>query len=120
MKKHDAIDLVKLYSTFTASEWNAVLTKAHREHDLRKMAQLRYQLQAGMRDLAAKKMNTEKMIHWWIRLQTSIENTMKLILREKQPNPCDNPKTAGENMHLKQAKKDRDHELELFLKRSGY
>lgn len=120
MRKHDAIDLLKLYSAFSSREWNAVLTNCHKNHDITKLAQLRYSLQAGMDNLAKKKLNSQKLILWFIRLQTSIENTMKQIIKEKHPNPCDDPKKAADHAELKERKKDRDHELELFFKKSGY
>jgi hypothetical protein len=120
MRKHQAIDLVLLYSTCTWKDWNRFLTECYEKRDIQKLAQTRYELQAGMADLAKKKMNSEKMCEWFVRLQRSIEKTIKNIIRDKYPNPCDNPLIAKDHMEQHDAKKARDQQLELFLKKSGY
>jgi hypothetical protein len=120
LRQHDAIDLMKLNATWDTNAWNSFLSACHKCHDIKTLAKTRYALQAGMVDLSKKKMNTDKMIIWFIRLQKSVEDTMKLIIREKNPNPCDNPLKAHKNIEFKDKKSERDHELELFLKKSGY
>jgi hypothetical protein len=120
MRKHQAIDLIKLYSSCDHSHWNIFLHNCYLKRDIQKLARTRYQLQAGMSDLSKKKLNTEKMINWFLRLQTSIEKTIKKILREKNPNPCDNSLIASDHAEFKVDKNKRDHELELFFKKSGY
>jgi hypothetical protein len=120
MRKFEAIDLMKLYSKCDTTTWNLFLTNCHLKQDLSTLLRTRYQLQAGMTDLAKKKLNSEKMIDWFLRLQTSIEKTIKLIVRDKNPNPCDNPLIAADNIQYKDEKTKRDQELELFLKRTGY
>jgi hypothetical protein len=119
-RKYEAIDLIKLYSLADTVTWNAFLTRCHEAHDISTLTRTRYQLQAGMDDLAKRKLNSEKMIIWFLRLQTSLEKTIKKIVREKNPNPCDDPLIAVQFSEFKDAKKDRDHDLELFLKKSGY
>lgn len=120
MRKHDSIDLLKLYSNTDMSAWNCFLTICYEKHDISLLVKTRYGLQAGMTDLVKKKLNTEKMIQFFLRLEKSIENTMKKIVREKDPNPCDNPLIASANLEFKSQKNDRDHDLELYLKKSGY
>jgi hypothetical protein len=73
-----------------------------------------------MSDLVKKKLNSEKMVEFFLRLERSIEKTIQKIVREKTPNPCDNPLIASASIQFKDEKKQRDHELELFLKQSGY
>lgn len=120
MRKHAALDLIKLYSQCDHKHWNIFLTHCYQQGDIDKLVRTRYQLQAGMADLAKKKLNTDKMIQWFLRLQTSIENTIKKILRQKNPNPCDNPLIAADHVEFKGDKNKRDHELELYLKKTGY
>ena len=120
MRKHQAIDLLKLYSSCNAQQWNEFLTRCQRTHDIPTLAKTRYELQAGMVDLSKKKMNTDKMIEWFIRLQNSIENTIKLILREKNPHPCDDPLKAAQYLEFKGSKTERDQDFERFLRRSSY
>lgn len=120
MRKFEAIDLMDLYSKANSQTWNTFLTQCLKRHDIPKLVRVRYGLQAGMADLAKKKLNSEKMIQFFIRLDRSIEKTIKSIAREKNPNPCDDPLLAPHHLELKDQKNARDHELELFLRRSGY
>ena len=120
MRKNESIDLVKLYATSSVAKWNRFLTSCERNRDLNTLANMRYSLQAGMVDLAKKKLNSDKMQLWFIRLQTSIERTMRTIVRLRNPNPCDDPLKAANNLQHRSKKKARDHELELLLKKSGY
>ncbi|MBK8260102.1 MAG: hypothetical protein IPK80_02055 [Nannocystis sp.] len=70
-----------------------------------------------MDDLAKKKLNTEEMNIWFIRLNRSIENTAKKILREKYPLPEDNPLDFENRTAVTgDMKKKRDDELAKFLK----
>lgn len=109
---------MQLYTKGDYRVWNHILTKCLRKMDMDRLATLRYQLQAGMDDLAKKKLNTDEMCKWFIRLQNSVENTAKKILRKKYPNPCDNPLTI--DLASLDAKRKRDHEFELWLKKTGY
>ena len=119
-RKPDAIDIVKLYAEGDSSEWNIFLTNCYRKRDVDKLLVTRKRLQAGMALAAKKRMNSENVIKLFIRLQNSIENTIKKIVREKDPNPCDNPLTALDHVEAKGAKKERDHDMELMLKKTGY
>ena len=119
-RKYEAIDLISLYSKCSSQEWNAFLTQCLRSHNIQSLVSTRYALQAGMADLAKKKLNSEKMIEFFIRLERSIEKTLQRILREKEPNPCDNPLLSFDSIEFKDEKNQRDNELELFLKRTGY
>jgi hypothetical protein len=120
MRKHDSIDLMALYSVCNTDQWNNFLTHCHQIHDISTLVKTRYGLQAGMNDLVKKKMNSEKMIQFFLRLERSIEKTIQRIVREKTPNPCDDPLKASEFLQFKDEKNKRDSELELFLRKSGY
>lgn len=119
-RKPDAIDLLKLYADGDHKLWNTFLTNCLQKHDLNKLAETRKRLQAGMAIVAKKKMNTEKLILFFLRLQSSIENTVKKIVRETDPNPCDDPMKAVKHLEHKGEKKIRDNEMETFLKKTGY
>lgn len=119
-RKPDAIDLIKLYSEGDYKEWNIFLTNCFQKRDIEKLVVTRRRLQAGMHLAAKKKLNTEKVINLFIRLQKSIEDTIKKIIREQDPNPCDNPLTAMDNLERKGDKTRRDSLVESYLKKTGY
>lgn len=119
-RRPDAIDLVKLQAEWSHREWNQFLTGCLRTNDLEKLALTRNRLQRGMDLAAKKKLNCEKLQLLFIRLQTSIENTMRQIVRKKYPSPCDNPLIAGQHMDELSAKRLRDQELERYLKRTSF
>lgn len=120
MRRHESIDLLKLYSSSNTEAWNCFLTSCLQKQDITLLIKTRYGLQVGMADLVKQKLNSEKMIEFFLRLERSIENTIKKIVREKNPNPCDNPLEAHRFLQFSANKKQRDHELELFFKKSGY
>lgn len=119
-RKPDAIDIVKLYAEGDYKLWNAFLTNCLKKQDLEKLATTRARLQRGMAIAAKQKLNTDGLSIFFIRLQRSIENTMRRIIREKYPNPCDNPLIAKDHLDQREAKRRRDEELERYLKRTSY
>ena len=121
MRKYEAIDLAKLYALGSTNGWNEVLNDRFAKRDIDGLAKLRYQIAAGMDDLAKKKLNTEEMNIWFIRLNRSIELTAKKILRAKYPLPEDNPLDfANRTASTGDLKKKRDDELARFFKKSAY
>jgi hypothetical protein len=115
--KPPKVDLLRLYSETDITRWNEFLTNCKRRLDLATLESMLYGVQLGMDDLAKKKLNTEKMCVWFIRLQKSIENTMRDIIRIKMPNPCDNPLVAGNYSQFKDEKKNRDNAVESYLRK---
>lgn len=120
MRKYEAIDLMALYSTRSYVAWNTMLTKNLREMNINGLAKVRYQIQAGMDDLAKKKLTNEDIIVWYLRLMRSIEKTAKQILRIKHPMPGDNPLVAKKYPDRLSAKRARDQEFQKFLHTSSY
>lgn len=118
--KHEPIDLMELYVKGTPEKWNHFLSKCLAARDMDTLLTTRYRMQAGMAELAKKKLNTDEMCNWFIRAQKSIETTCRQIWRLKTPNPCDNPKQAMNFLHAKSEKKKRDEELELIFKRTSF
>lgn len=120
-KKIDAIDIMKLALDKDGQEkWIIFLTNCFEKRDLNKLAATRTRLQKGMSIAAKKKISTPAIDELFIRLQKSIEDTMRKIVRAYNPNPCDNPLLARYNLHLKGQKKIRDNSLERLLKKTGY
>lgn len=119
-RKPVAIDILKLYCEGNTKEWNSYLTNAFKKRDLDGLASTRKRLQAGMARLAEDGINSDKICLFFIRLQNSIEKTMKQVVRAKMPNPCDNPLKAKDWLHVKGDKKTRDENFERYLKKTGY
>lgn len=112
---------MKLKALGSANGWNEFLDDCVLKLDIERLAKVRYQIAAGMDDLAKKKMNTEEMNLFFIRLNRSLENTARQIVRKRVPLPQDDPLEAKNwsNKYL-EAKRKRDQELTAFLKRSAY
>jgi hypothetical protein len=115
-KEHLKIDLLQLYANTTWKEWCKFLAVCHKNQDLNNLEKVLYGVQLGMNDLVKKKMNTEKMIGWFIRIQRSIERTMRDIIREKEPSPLDDPSNESKFGHKLSDKRERDNEIEKYLK----
>jgi len=120
MRRHDAIDLMKLYVKADSTSWNEMLTNCYNNLDINALGMVRYQLQAGMDDLAKKKLNDEKMNVWYLRLLKSIEQTAKRIIKIKHPMPGDNPLVAKLHLSNLEQKRKRDYELKTFMEKSSY
>ncbi len=120
-RKYEAIDLVKLYSKGSNNGWNKVLDECFLRSDINRLAKLRYGIQAGMDDLAKQGLNKEAIVIFFIRLNRSIENTAKQIIRKRHPLPQDNPLIADKHdPKYLDAKRKRDRELAVFFKTSAY
>lgn len=127
MRKHEAIDLMKLYVAGNDKAWNKMLTDCHNRLDINYLAKVKYQLCAGMDDLAKKNLNDEKMNLWFLRLLRSLELTAKRIIKIKHPMPGDKI-TNTELVKFDSATKDkmlaakrkRDQELNEFMRKSAY
>lgn len=113
----EKVDLLKLYSEVSAQRWNEFLRNCLTKRDLATLERMLYGVQLGMSDLANKHLNTEKINTWFIRLQRSIENTMRDVIRLKEPHPLDNPKNASQWLHTKNSKRGRDNSIEAYLKK---
>lgn len=122
MRKHNAIDLVKLKAHGSHVGWNEALQKFYDAQDINGLAKLRYSIQAGMDDLVKAKLNTDEMNCWFIRLNRSIEITAKRIIKLRHPYPQDNALIAKnlEFVSVATQKTKRDNDLMAFLVKSSY
>ena len=120
-RKYPPIDVLKLYSQLDAALWNEFLTRALQRRDVEGLKQALYGIQAGMAEVAAKNLNSEKVNLFFIRLQRSIEITAKKLFREKYPSPLDDSLLVHEYSatHL-DAKRKRDHAFEKFLREASF
>lgn len=122
MRKEQAVDLMKLYSQGSANGWNDFLNECYRNNNINRLAKMLYSIQAGMDDLAKKKLNTDEINAWFCRIIKSIEKTAKQIIKKKYPLPGDNPLIAKskEFIDIHEIKKRRDKELADFMRASSY
>jgi hypothetical protein len=124
-RKYESIDLLSLYTNGSTNGWNDFLNKCVVNMDINSLAKVRYQIQAGMDDLAKLKLNSDPIVVWYCRLVRSLENTARQIIRIKHPLPQDNPLWIKDpnQKDLKtfaDVKKDRDFELAKFFRSSSY
>lgn len=120
--KHNGIDILELYSKGDPYKWNAFLDKCVEDKNINRLADTLRELQVGMAELAKKKLNTEDINNQFARWTRSIDQTAKKIIRQLHPLPQDNPLIAKKKEFVDQAKikRQRDDELEKFLRRSSY
>lgn len=120
MKNLDAIDLLTLYAKGDLKLWNSFLNECFLNLDVNRLADTRRRLQAGMDNAAKKKMNSEEIILFYIRLNRSIENTAKAIVRKRNPLFSDKPNNVKLAEKEKEIKSRRQLELAEFFKKSSY
>jgi hypothetical protein len=117
-RKYQAIDLLKLHSKSNTMQWNNFLTKCLTDNDIDTLLKTLYGIQVGMTNLSNKKMNTPKIVNFFIRCQTSIEKTIIRIIKMKQPCRNDHPVIA--NIKNIEDKRERDIMIERFLRGSSF
>lgn len=76
-RKFEAINLMALYAKGSANGWNEILNECYLKRDINRLAKIRYQICAGMDDVAKAKLNTDDINTWFVRLTMSLENTAK-------------------------------------------
>lgn len=115
--KPEKIDILKLYANGDTTKWNDFLTNCVINGDLPSLEKVLYGIQLGMNDLAKKKLNTEKINIFFLRIQRSIENTMKEIMKTKESHPLDDPFNKEKFGHTIASKKKRDQDIEKYLRK---
>lgn len=116
----DPIDILKLYAQGNAVAWNEYLRRSLRNEDVAGLTSTLRRLQMGMDRLVKQKLNTERVSVLFIRLQRSIENTLRDIHRAKNPNPLfhhDDRSLYKE--HIKD-KHEKQAAFERYLKKERY
>lgn len=122
-RKFESLDPMKLYSTLKIKSWKTLLNAAMDRQDSNTLMKWRYGLQAGLADANAHgKITTEKIDCWVIARIKDVENAMKYIVKERNPNPMDD--IANAKIDTKKlataAKRKRDREFQLFLMQSNF
>lgn len=98
-----------------------MLEECQASGDINRLARVRYQIQAGMDDLAKRKLNSEEIIVWYLRLMRSLEITAKRIYKRKVPMPGDYHIVGNViSLDAQTAKKLRDEMFNKFLHDSAY
>lgn len=120
MKVNEKIDILKFYAEVDHVRWNQFLTTCYNRNDVQKLMTFRNAFQQGMADLQKKGLESEKLSIFFIRIQRSIDNTMKLIFRDKNPNPLYDPLNKEENERLLREKRKKQAELEEIIRRHNY
>lgn len=124
-RKWESIDLMTLYAECSHKQWNKYLSLCVVEQNVQILEKTYYGIQSGMDDLARQKLNSQKIINWYLRLAKSIENTAKTIYRAKYPSTLDDPVAAQslkgsltkEFKKQLQIKRNRDANFEIWLKK---
>lgn len=123
MRKYEAIDLMRLFTSGSHVGWNEFLNTCVINLDINQLAKTRYQIQAGMDDLAKANLNSETIVKEFIRWDKSLIDTAKKIIRIRHPLPHDviilNDGIERTQTAL-DAKRKRDAEVEDFLRKSAY
>ena len=101
-----------------------MLTELLLNEDLSAAMDIMRRLQIGMDNAAKSKLNTDQLCNWYLRIQASLENTMKQIYRKKHPNPLynslNNKKLCTDfDMHLSD-KRSIDQEFHRQLKKHSF
>mgnify|MGYP001578012671 FL=1 len=115
--KPQKIDILKLYANGDTKAWNTFLSGCLQNYDLLALEKVLYGIELGMQDLAKQKMNSDKINAWFLRLQRSIEKTIRDIIRSKNPHPLDDPFNKEKFGHMIDSKKKRDEDIERHLKK---
>ena len=125
MRNWPSIDIMKLYSKTTHTQWCTFLATCQNNEDVIQLEKVFFGLQSGMDDLVKAKINTDKISVLFLRWTKSIEITVKNIYRKKYPSMLDNPTDAAAlkisnpvlYKKMRDMKVKRDTEYERFLTR---
>ena len=119
-RKYPDIDILELYSKANHQKWNKFLAGCEIKDDLLSLERTLYGLQGGMDTLVKKQMSHDKIVHWFIRIQRSLEISMQNIIRKRDPNPLDNPKNKKDWKHKITEKRQRDHEIHKHIRKNSF
>lgn len=120
MKVNEKIDVLRFYTEVDYKRWNEFLLNCYRKADVNKLLTMRNAFQQGMNDVVKQKLESEKLSIFFIRIQRSIENTLKQIYRDKNPNPLYDPLNKDVHQRFAEDKKRKQKELEELIRRHNY
>jgi hypothetical protein len=142
-RKWPNISILKIKEKLSIGNWNSFLNTCYKYQDIESLKKALYGIQADMSDLVKIGANSTDIVNLFLRLQTSLINTARKVLKIKYPSPLDN---AGNDMAVEERlaqknnrnslskiekakldfsrhsaiKKKRDQEFELFIKESSF
>lgn len=118
------IDLVKMCASWNQETWYDFLYTLYLNSDMQEASDVLRRLQMGMDQLVKKKLNTDHMGNWFLRLTTELEQTMKIIYRKHNENPLydsRNKDKLGDDFDAaKREKKRLDQEFYKQFRKSTY
>jgi len=142
-RKWPNISLINLKNNFSSGNWNDFLNTCYRNKDIASIKKALYGIQADMSDLAKQDLNPPEIVNLFLRLQRSLIETARKIIKVKIPSPLDNSgnnvlyqenlaqkMNRGKLSEIERAKMDfkkhseikrkRDIEFDLFIKESSF
>lgn len=106
--RSEAIDILRLYSEHSAKEWNGFLAICDVTNDTAKLVDVLRRVEMGMDNLVKQKLNSDKIVEFFLRIQRSLENTLRDIHRRQYPS------------HNLADKRMKRNDLERFMHKSRY
>jgi len=136
-RKYPAIDIIKIITgthdkfyndpdwfgetrRTARDRWNDWLAKCVNTSNHDQLMQAYYGLQVGMDNAVKQNLNTDGVCELYTRLLRSIEKELIRILKKNDPHVLDNPLMNKENAHRLQEKKNRDQDIQNFLRGNSY
>lgn len=114
-RKWPKIDLVHFVANNTYKQWNKYLTRCEYQENVTSLVATYYGLQIGMQDAVRRKLNTPQIIEVFIRLQRSIEKTLRRMYKKKHNKIYMDPLSAEPTKNAILKKKAQDYEFEKWL-----
>ena len=107
MRKHEALDVVQLYSQSNEKEILDIVRYKVQSKNMQWFTKTRYQLQAGMTDAANKNMNTDKIVKFYLWFLRLLEKGEKRILTSVHKNNTDKKRLV-------------EKELQIYIKKESF
>lgn len=108
--RYPEINLLNLIIKGNQNQWNAWLYKCEQTMDMEGLAKVLSGIQQGMDTLVKQKLNTDNLNLLFLKMQRSIETSMKNVWRRKY---------RIDNM-TKEQKQKSNAELEVYLRGNRY
>jgi hypothetical protein len=121
-RKYPELDVMKMYATLTLERWEETLRSAVKSRSVERLIAWRYGLQSGLASVVNSGLSTPEIELWVIKRCRDVEQCIKFIVKKRNPLPqLDAKKDPAEfRRKVKEAKKNRNHELEMFLMKSNF
>jgi len=119
--KIQAIDVIKLYAQYDGKAWNKYLGDCYRKKDVHSLTDMMRRLQVGMDNAVKKNIVNEGLSVTFCRWIKSIENTLKMIYRDDNPNPLYDSRNVNKySDNYLQEKRDLQIDFDKFLTKERF